>query len=154
MRTVLQLQVILSAATLLVACNSTTGPDLPPPSDDPGISILTVAPSLATMNREAFVTLTATLAGGATLVMPPSEVVWLSSDTNVATVRTGGLVEARKAGRVQIAATWQTAHGSATVVVLDQVAKKPQSPASPQCLARQDDTGLPSIPAGGGKCRF
>ena len=53
---------------------------------------------------------------------------WISSDTNVATVARGGLVEGRKAGRVLITAKWESARGSATVVVLDRVSKKPASP--------------------------
>ena len=59
-------------------------------------------------------------------------VTWISSDTNVATVARGGLVEARKAGRVLITAKWESARGSATVVVLDQVGKKPTSPPVPR----------------------
>jgi len=147
MRAVLPLEVIVSAAALLVACNSTTGPESPPP-DDSGISVLTVAPSYATIGGERFVKLAAILSGSGTGGVPLSEVAWSSSDTNVATVRAGGLVEGRKAGRVQIAATWKSAHGSATVVVLNQVAKKPDSP---RCLTRQDDPRQLGIP-GGGKC--
>jgi hypothetical protein len=131
MRSVLPLGIIVSAATLLIACNSTTGPELPP-SDAPGISVLTVAPSSATIGGERFVKLTAILSGNGTLGVPLSEVEWFSSDSNVATVRSGGLVEGRKAGRVQIAASWKTAHGSATVVVLNQVAKKPAPSDSPK----------------------
>ncbi len=150
MRALLPLEVIVSAATLLVACNSTTGPE-PPPSDDLGVSVLTVAPSYATIEGNRFVKLTAILSGSATLGVPQSEVAWSSSDTNVATVRDGGLVEGRKAGRVQIAATWQSAHGSATVVVLNQIAKKP-APDSPGCLKRQADARQLGIPGDGGKC--
>ncbi len=149
MRAVLPLEVIVSAATLLVACNSTTGPELPPPTD-PGIAVLTVAPSFATVGGTRFVKLTALLSGSAARGVPLSEVAWSSSDTNVATVRAGGLVEGRKAGRVQIAATWQTAHGSATVVVLNLVSKKPSSPSSPKCLKR--GAGQAAIPDGGGEC--
>jgi Bacterial Ig-like domain (group 2) len=151
MRALLPLQVIVSAASLLVACNSTTGPELPPPSDDPGISVLTVAPSFATIDGERFVKLTAILSGSATRGVPLSEVAWSSSDTNVATVRSGGLVEARKDGRVQIAATWKSAHGSATVVVLNQVGKKPHPADPPRCLPRLADASQ-GIPEGGGKC--
>jgi hypothetical protein len=149
MRAVLPLQVILSAATLLVACNSTTGPDLP--SDDPGISVLTVAPSFATIDGERFVKLTAILSGSPTRGVPLSQVAWSSSDTNVATVRSGGLVQGRKAGRVQIAASWKTAHGSATVVVLNLVGKKP-APDSPKCLMGGANAGQLAIPKDGGKC--
>lgn len=147
MRALLPLEVIVSAATLLVACNSTTGPE-PPRPDDPGVSVLTVAPSFATIEGERFVKLTAILSGAAQGA-PQSEVVWFSSDTNVAAVRAGGLVEGRKAGRVQISATWESAHGSATVVVLNQVAKKPSFP---PCLTRGADAGQLGIPGGDGKC--
>jgi len=142
MRAALPLRIIVFAATLLVACDSTTGPELPPPSDDPGISVLTVAPSFATIGGERFVTLEAILSGNATRGAHQSEVTWSSSDSNVATVQAGGLVQGRKAGRVQIAATWKSAHGSATVVVLNQVGKKPNSPGSPRCLAIPTDGGM------------
>ena len=150
MRALLPLEVIVSAATLLVACNSTTGPELPPP-DDIGVLVLTVAPSYATIDGDRFVKLTAILSGSASRGVPLSQVAWSSSDTNVATVRAGGLVAGRKAGRVQIAATWQTAHGSATVVVLNQVGMKP-TPDSPKCLTRGADAGQLAIPKDAGKC--
>jgi len=149
MRAVLPLEVIVSAATLLVACSSTTGPELPPPSDDPGVTVLTVAPSFATIGGQRFVQLTAILSGSPGLGIPQAIVAWSSSDTNVATVRSGGLVEGRKAGRVQIAANWETAHGSATVVVLEQVSKKPDPSDSPGCPPRATDARQLSIPAGG-----
>jgi hypothetical protein len=139
MRALLPLEVIVSATTLLVACNSTTGPETPAPSDDPGVSVLTVAPSFAMIDGDRFIKLSAILAGGATREVTLSQVVWFSSDTNVATVRAGGLVEGRKAGRVLITATWKTAQGSATVVVLNQVGMKPAPSGSPRCLARQTD---------------
>lgn len=148
MRALLSVEVIASVTALLLACNSPTGPELPPPSDDPGISVLTVAPSFALIDGERFVKLTAILSGAGTRGVHPSEVAWSSSDTNVATVNTGGLVEARKAGRVQIAATWKTAHGSATVVVLNQVAKKPDPSDSPGCLAPLASASQSSIPGG------
>ena len=116
----------LAAATLLAGCNSTTGPG---PSMEPlDIQALTVVPSFATINGGRFIKLTAmTKAEGGRPTTPP-DVAWSSGDTNVATVQAGGLVEARKAGRVQIVATWRTARGSAVVVVLNQVAKKPPIP--------------------------
>ena len=117
---------LLSATTLLAACETNTAPDVLPP-DDPEISVLTVAPSFATIEGRRFTKLTALMAGSS--AQTPQELVsWVSSDTNVATVAPGGLVEGRKAGRVQITARLESARGFATIVVLEQVAKKPSSP--------------------------
>jgi hypothetical protein len=147
MRALHPLQAIVAAAVLSVACDSTTGPEISPP--DPGPTVLTVAPRLATIEGQSFVKLTAILSGEAALV-PQSEVTWSSSDSAVATVRSGGLVEGRKAGRVQISATYGAAYGSATVIVLSQVAKKPTHP---PCLKRRAPLQRDLIfPHGGGKC--
>ena len=112
----------LFAAALLAACDMSTSPE--PLPDEPEPAVLTVAPSFATIGGERFTRLAALLSGSAAGV-PEEMVTWISSDTNVATVARGGLVEARKAGRVLITAKWESARGSATVVVLDQVGKKP-----------------------------
>jgi hypothetical protein len=123
---------ILSAATLLSACESATGPTLPSPSpDEPGmVAVLTVAPSFARIEDHRVIKLRALLAGSAADA-PEDLVSWTSSDTSVATVARGGLVETRKAGRVLISASYERARGSATIEVLDQVAKKPASPPLP-----------------------
>lgn len=118
----------LFAAALLAACDMSTSPE---PPDEPEPAVLTVAPSFATIGGERFTRLAALLSGSAAGV-PEEMVTWISSDTNVATVARGGLVEARKAGRVLITAKWESARGSATVVVLDQVGKKPTSPLVPR----------------------
>jgi uncharacterized protein YjdB len=116
---------MLTATILLAACESPTGPEVR--SEEPGVTVLTVAPSTATIEGQRFTKLTAILSGSATGA-PQELVTWVSSDTNVATVARGGLVQGRKAGRVLITAKYESARGSATVVVLDQVAKKPSSP--------------------------
>ena len=118
----------LFAAALLAACDMSTSPE---PPDEPEPAVLTVAPSFATIGGERFTRLAALLSGSAAGV-PEEMVTWISSDTNVATVARGGLVEARKAGRVLITAKWESARGSATVVVLEQVGKKPASPLLPR----------------------
>ena len=120
---------LLSAAALLAACDLSTSPD--PLPDDPGPSVLTVAPSFATIGGERFIKLAAVLSGSAGEA-PEERGTWISSDSNGATVARGGLVEGRKAGRVLITAKWESALGSAIVVVLDQVDKKPASPAVPR----------------------
>jgi hypothetical protein len=120
---------LLSAAALVAACDLSTSPD--PLPDKPEPAVLTVLPSFATIGGERFTKLEAIVAGSAAGV-PEEMVTWISSDTNVATVARGGLVEARKAGRVLITANWESARGSATVVVLDQVSKKPDSPLVPR----------------------
>ena len=119
----------LFAAALLAACDLSTSPEPLPDEPEPGV--LTVAPSFATIGGERFTRLAAVLSGSAAEV-PEEMVTWISSDTNVATVARGGLVEARKAGRVLITAKWESARGSATVVVLEQVGKKPASPLLPR----------------------
>jgi hypothetical protein len=131
MRVNLSNRLFLAAATLLPGCNSTTGPR--PTEELPGVEVLTVHPSLATVSGGRFIKLRATMTALGNRVDTPPEVIWSSSDTNVATVGADGIVEGRKAGRVQIVATWQAARGSAVVVVLNQVAKKPLFP---QCLKR------------------
>jgi Big-like domain-containing protein len=129
MRAQYQLTALLSAVTLLAGCETNTAPDLPP-SDEPEVSVLTIAPGFATIEGRRLTKLTALLSGSASGA--PQELVrWVSSDTNVATVAPGGLVEGRKAGRVQITARLESARGFATIVVLEQVAKKPSSPSRP-----------------------
>jgi hypothetical protein len=149
MRARIPIELVVSAATLLVACNSTTGPELPPPDDTGMISVLTVAPSTATIDGGRFVKLTARVIGQAGVGAAPPAVTWFSSDTNVATVHADGLVEGRKAGRVQVVATWQAARGSALVTVLNPVRKKPSIPCQePVPTAESDEMKLIS----GGKC--
>jgi hypothetical protein len=139
-------QLSLAAATLLGGCNSTTGPgQVEEPAD---IQVLTVAPSFAAINSGRFIKLTAMVAASGPRAATPTDVTWFSADTNVATVLPGGLVEARKAGRVQIVATWHEARGSAVVIVLNQVSKKPLNPA---CLKRIPTAEKYLIPDGS-KC--
>lgn len=129
MRALYPLATLLSAAALLAACDLSTSPDSPP--EDTGPRSLTVAPSYATIEGERVIKLAASLAGSAGEA-PEEMVTWTSSDTNVATVARGGLVQGRKAGRVLVTAKWESALGSATVVVLNRVAEKPEAPAAPR----------------------
>ena len=128
MRALYPFTTFLSAAALLAACDLSTSPDPLPDKSEP--TVLTVLPSFVTIGGERFTKLAAALSGSA--AAPQGTVTWISSDTNVATVARDGLVEGRKAGRVLITAKWESARGSATVVVLDQVARKPTSPLLPR----------------------
>ncbi len=129
MRAQYPLATLLSAAALLAACDMSTSPD--PLPEDTGPSFLTVAPSYATVEGERVIKLAASVAGSAGEA-PEDLVTWTSSDTSVATVARGGLVQGRKAGRVLVTAKWESALGSATVVVLNRVAEKPQQPTAPR----------------------
>ena len=145
MRALYPFTALLPAAVLLVACESITGPEGPPQEPEP--RILNVAPSFATIEGERFIKLTAILSGSAAEA-PQELVTWSSSDTNVATVGRGGLVQGRKAGQALITASWKSARGSATVVVQSPITMKP---VSPPCLANVTGAAL-RIPDGGGKC--
>jgi hypothetical protein len=146
MRTNLPIALALIAALALVACDSTTGPE-PPPPGVAMVPVLIVAPSTASVDGGQSIKLTATLAGANPPTGAPSQVAWSSSDTNVATIRADGMVEGRKAGRVQIVAVWQAARGSALVTVRSQVKKKSDRP---DCLKRVTDPQLALVPSG--KC--
>jgi hypothetical protein len=136
---------LLSAAALLAACETNTSPDLPP--DEPEPMVMNVAPSFATIEGQRVIKLTAILSGSAAEA-PQELVTWSSSDTNVATVARGGLVEGRKAGSALITASWKSARGSATVVVQNPITMKP---VSPPCLANLTQAAL-RTQDGGGKC--
>jgi hypothetical protein len=145
MRALYPFTALLSAAALLAACESNTGPD--GPSDDPEPTVMNVAPSFATIEGQRVIKLTAILSGSAAEA-PQELVTWSSSDTNVATVARGGLVEGRKAGRALITASWKSARGSATVVVQNPIIMKP---VSPPCLANVTKGALRTHDAAG-KC--
>ena len=145
MRPQYPLTALLSAAALLAACETNTSPEISP--DDPEPSVLNVAPTFATVEGRRFVKLTAIPSGSAAEALQEL-VTWTSSDTNVATVTRGGLVEGRKAGRVLITASLESARGSATVVVLNPIVPKP---GSPPCVSKGAQAAL-RISEDPGKC--
>jgi hypothetical protein len=146
MRTNVSIELALSAALMLVGCDSTTAPELPPP-DVAMVPVLTVVPRAATVDGGNSIRLTATLSATNPQTRTPPQVAWISSDTNVATIRPDGLVEGRKAGRAQIVATWQAARGSALITVRSPVKKKSDQPA---CLERMPNPEPAHSPSG--KC--
>ena len=84
MRAVIVLQTAVSAATLLAACTSPTGPG--PSSAETEIVVLTVAPASATIDGGAFVKLQATVSDGKGLITNPAVVNWSSTDPTIAIV--------------------------------------------------------------------
>jgi hypothetical protein len=140
MRAVISLQIAVSAATLLAACTSPSGPG---PSSESELLVLSVAPSSATIDGGAFVQLNATVSGDDGLVTTPLDIGWSSADPTIARVGANGLVEGRRAGQVRIIATWQNAHGSAWVHV--SRAQKP-APDENGCMKRLPVPVQNSIP--------
>src|SRR5512133_644041 len=97
-------------------------------SDQP---ILSVAPRAAAVDGGKLSRLTAKIRQEDGSYSQPTDVTWSSADGTVATVDGKGLVQALKAGRTQIIATWHESRGSSLVTVLDPLVKKQPSP----CLA-------------------
>ena len=95
MRTQYPFNVLLSAAVVLAACESNTGPEDPP--DEPELTVMNVAPSFATIEGQRVIKLTAILSGSAAEA-PQELVTWSSSDTNVATVARGDWWKAARPG--------------------------------------------------------
>jgi hypothetical protein len=131
----------LAAAILLAGCNSPTG--LGPVEESTGIQVMTVTPSHATIVGGRFIQLKATVVASGGGASTPPDVTWSSADSCVATVRPDGLVMARKAGWVKIVATWHEARGSAVVIVLDQVGKKPLEPARLKQIRAAEENLIP-----------
>jgi hypothetical protein len=142
----LSLGLPLSVATLLVACNSPSGPGSPRLPESP---VLTIEPGNAILQGGASVRLTATIKDEDGLTTFPVGVSWFSSNQAVAAVHTGGFVQGLNAGQTQITATWRNARGTARVTVTDRPREKPDAP---PCLKRTAGDRELSIPDGSGKC--
>jgi hypothetical protein len=146
MRALNSLGLTLFATTLVVACDSPSGPGSARISET---AVLTIEPGNAVVQAGASVKLTATIKDEDGLTTFPVDVSWLSSNQSVAAVHHGGMVQGLSAGQTQISATWKTARGTARVTVTEGTGMRP---VSPPCLARAArDHGLLS-PRDGGKC--
>jgi hypothetical protein len=123
------LTIVVAAAVAVVGCQSDTTAPL---VVEPAPPSLTVVPAVATIGGRSFIRLVARVHNQDGTTSEPADVRWSSADERIATVGASGTVEALQAGRVQIVASWKTSRGSSTVIVTDQVAKKPADPPSPE----------------------
>ncbi|MDQ3138763.1 MAG: Ig-like domain-containing protein [Gemmatimonadota bacterium] len=120
MRDLQSIIAVVATVGLVAACQS----GATAPSDPTEVSLaLTVAPSLATMEGGKVLRLSATVRHTDGSRSAPADVRWNSGDETVATV-SNGVVQALKAGQVQIVATWHESRGSSVVTVLDPTEKK------------------------------
>jgi Big-like domain-containing protein len=106
---------------LLGACTSSpTGPSerkapvLPPAAS----LVLYVAPSVAIINGGQTVRLTARRQDGLGTSLPPTEVLWASSNPKVARIGTEGTVLGTGRGTVEITVNWHGMRGASRVIVL------------------------------------
>jgi uncharacterized protein YjdB len=121
MRTV-RLIVYASVAGLLLACSDSTGPSGPSVVSPPKVptfpaGAFQVSPATATLQNGQTFRFTTTYSGNPALLGIPGDVVWHSSDEQVATV-SGGLVRAVSGGQAQIVAVWGGSQAHAIVQVV------------------------------------
>ena len=121
MRTVLPI-VYASVVGLLLACSDSTGPSEPSIVSPPKIptypaGAFQVSPATATLQSGQTFRFTTTYSGNPALLGLPGDVVWHSSDENVATV-SGGIVRAVSAGQAQIVAVWGGTQAQASLRVM------------------------------------
>jgi len=103
---------------LLAACQAS-------PTDLEPAVVVAVAPSVAALDLGASLRLTASVEGSAHQGGTPSDIVWETSNPAIATVETGGIVQALGVGQVQIVARWQGSAGVARVTVREPVEEVP-----------------------------
>jgi hypothetical protein len=108
---------------LLAACQAS--PTDPGPDTDKPAVVVAIAPSVAALDLGASLRLTASVEGSAHQGATPSDIVWETSNPAIATVGTGGVVQALKLGQVQIVARWRGSAGVARVTVREPVEVPP-----------------------------
>lgn len=108
-------------AALLGACSSSPVEPSITPGSHPS---LVVSPFLSRVSAGASVQLRAALQGASNLAMAPAEIVWTSSDPQVATVA-AGLVRTGREGHAEITAAWNGMRGTAQMQVTAREAGSP-----------------------------
>jgi uncharacterized protein YjdB len=127
MRTVLPI-VYASAVGLLLGCSDSTGPSersliSPPQVPTFPAGAFQVSPATVTLQNGQTFRFTTTYSGNPALSGMPGDVVWYSSDENVATV-SGGLVRAVGDGQARIVAIWGGSQAHAVIHVTDSGKKE------------------------------
>jgi hypothetical protein len=140
---------LCAAIGLLGACSSPTGPsETKQPALPPGATIvLVVAPSRATIKNGQVFQLTASRDNAQGQSIAATEIVWASSNLQVARIGSDGTVLGAGRGTAQITAQWHGMQGAATVTVLGNeplsgpcpnlavAAVGPRAPAPSKCRA-------------------
>jgi hypothetical protein len=135
MRLLHLLSAVVLPVVLLANCQSDATAPLVVGDDDATVSVI---PGLVSVDGGKVLKLTARVRHADGSYSEPVDVTWSSSDGAIATVGTGGLVQALRPGQTQIDASWHGNRGSSLVTVLDPLAKK--SP--PQCRAAKGSIPL------------
>jgi Bacterial Ig-like domain (group 2) len=114
--------VYASVVGLLLACSDSTGPSEPSIKSPPTVptfpaGAFQVSPVTATLQNGQTFRFTTTYSGNPALLGIPGDVIWHSSDENVATV-SGGLVRAASDGQARIVVIWGGFQAHAIVRVM------------------------------------
>jgi hypothetical protein len=141
MRLLHLLSAVVLPVVLLVNCQSDATAPLVGGDDHATVSVI---PGLVSVDGGKALKLTAKVRHADGSYSEPVDVTWSSADGAIATVGTGGWVQALRPGRTQIVASWHENRGSSLVTVIDPLAKK--SP--PPCAAAGNPKG--SIPLDNG----
>jgi hypothetical protein len=115
---------LCAALGVLGACaSSSTGPSETERSQlPPGTAVnLLVTPSVAAIQAGNLLQLTANPTDARGPFVAPAEVVWASSNPNVARIGSDGTVVGAGPGTAQITARWHGMQGTSTVTVLGNV---------------------------------
>jgi uncharacterized protein YjdB len=116
MRTLQSLPAAVVLTAVLAGCSGSTGPGGSSETDPPK---LTIVPSVAAIESGGSIRLTAQVSASDGTQWTPADLTWRSSDSSVASVGPGGLVQAVSAGDVQIVGEWEGTTSVARVKVTE-----------------------------------
>jgi hypothetical protein len=122
MRGITRIHRVIAVAVLALGCSDSptepssserSGPGTPEP-----LLRLVVAPAVAVIKAGESLQLIATAASDDRLVVRQIAVSWLTSDTEIATVSSDGLLRGVRPGRAEISVRWGTSQATVQVTVL------------------------------------
>jgi hypothetical protein len=146
MRTVTPLAALVAA---LAACSTS-------PTDEGSVlvtppAVIAVAPRVAALELGSSLRLTATAPGLAALQGTPTDLVWRSSNTSIAIVGAGGLVQAIGVGAVRIVVSWRGYSGVSLVTV--RAALGDAAPCTSGSAGKRSIVEAAAEPRHGERCR-